>query len=80
MSLRAFQRPLAVAKGRVLVRVIGALDHVPAAGHVELAIGRAVYLVGKVAAVVLFVALERPVHALSIGTVKRACRPIRQNR
>ena len=72
MSLRAFQRPLAVAEGRVLVRVIGALDHVPAAGHVELAIGRAVYLVRKVAAVVLFVALERPVHALPVGTVERA--------
>lgn len=72
MALRALQGPLAVTEGCIFVRVIRTLDDVAAAGHIELAISRTVNLVGKVAAVVLFVALERPVHALPVRAVERA--------
>lgn len=72
MTLGTLQRPFAIAHGQVLVWVIGAFDDITAAGHVVVAVVRAVQLVGKVAAVVLFVALEAVVYALSIRAMERA--------
>lgn len=71
MALRALQGPLAVAEGCIFVRIIRTLDDVPAAGHVKLAISRAVYFVREITAIILFVTLEGRVHALPVRTVER---------
>lgn len=73
VPLRPFQRPLAIAEGCILVRVIRALHDVAAARHVILAVSRAVQLVGIIAAVILLVALERRVDALAVRAVERTC-------
>lgn len=73
MTLRTLQSPFAIAQGHVFVRIIRALDDIAAAGHIELAIGGAIDFVRKIAAVVLFVALECTVDAFSIGAVEGAC-------
>lgn len=72
VTVRALQRPFAVAQRHVLVGIIRALDHVAAAGHVVLAILRTVDLVRIIAAVVLFVALEEAIDALAVRAVERA--------
>lgn len=74
MALRALQGPLAVAEGCIFVRIIRTLDDVPAAGHVKLAISRAVYFVREITAIILFVTLEGRVHALPVRTVERTSR------
>lgn len=71
MALRALQGPLAVAEGCIFVRIIRTLDDVPAAGHVKLAISRAVYFVREITTIILFVTLEGRVHALPVRAVKR---------
>lgn len=73
MSLRAFQRPLAIAEGCIFMRIVWALHDVAAACHVILTIGWAVQFIGIIAAVVLLVALERRVDALAVRTVERTC-------
>lgn len=73
MSLRAFERPLAIAEGCIFMRVIRTLHDVAAARHIILTISRTVQLVGIVAAVVLLVAFERRVDALAVRAVERTC-------
>lgn len=73
MSLRAFERPFAIAERCIFMRVIRTLHDVAAARHVILTISRTVQLVGIVAAVVLLVALERRVDALAVRAVERTC-------
>lgn len=71
--MRAFERPLAIAEGRIFMRIIRALDDVAAARHVILTISRTIQLVGIIAAVVLLVALERCIDALAVRAVERTC-------
>jgi hypothetical protein len=71
VAVGSLEGPLAVGEGLVLLGVVGALDDVSAAGHVEVAVLGAVDLVRGVAAVVLLVALEGGVDALPVRTVER---------
>jgi len=73
VSLRPFQRPFAIAEGCILVRVIRALHDIAATRHVILAVSRAVQLVGIIAAIVLFVALECRVDTPAVRAVERTC-------
>lgn len=73
VSLRAFERPLAIAEGCIFMRIIRTLHDIAATRHVILAISRTVQLVGIIAAVVLFVALERRVDALAVRAMERTC-------
>lgn len=73
MSLRAFERPLAIAEGCIFMRVIRALHDVAAARHIILTISRTVQLVGIIAAVVLLVALERRIDAFAVRAMERTC-------
>lgn len=73
MSLRAFQSPLAVAQGCIFMREIRTLDNVATARHIIVAVGWTVHFVGLIAAIVLFVALERCVNAFAVRTVERTC-------
>lgn len=66
MSLRPFQGPLAVAKWGIFVWVVRAFHHISTARHVKLAIRGAVQLVGVVATIVLLVASEGAVDAVSV--------------
>jgi len=55
------------------MRVIWTLHDIAAAGHVILAVSRAVQFVGIIAAVILLVTLERRVNALAVRAVERTC-------
>lgn len=66
MALRTFQRPLAIGERRVFVGIVWGLYYVSAAGQVEVAILGAVDFVAVVLAIVLFVALEFVVNAVSV--------------
>lgn len=72
VSLRTFQSPPAITQGHVLVWVVGTFDYITAARHVKLTVRGAVDLVGVVTTVVLLVALEGAVYALSVRAVERA--------
>lgn len=80
MSLRALQRPFAIAEGCIFMRIIWTLHDVAAACHVILAVTRTVQFVGIIAAVVLFVAFERRVNALAVRAVERTCGVIPSHR
>lgn len=71
MTLRPFQRPLAIAERCILVWIIRTLHDVAAARHIILAVSRTVKLVGIITAVILLVALERRVDASAVGAVER---------